>query len=283
MNSKEAEANGRWSESPRGFLIEQHIADTMTSAHWHDHIEINLLLEGSMTYLFNGKQEHVEAGRLVLFWAAIPHQTIYVIPDSPLVCIYLPLVDFLALPIEAKARQAILQGAFTQEAKPCWGIQTGATWIAEWHHGDTARRQLVVDEVGIRVRRLILDHAEGEFSRLEATVPAGPGVKYTQLLTELISSHYADALTLTSLAELADVHPTTANRAFREVLGISVMEYLTRYRLARAMQRLAETDDPIITIAYDCGFGSTARFYEIFKQRTETTPRQFRIKTRSGS
>ncbi|NLR99926.1 helix-turn-helix domain-containing protein [Rhizobium sp. P38BS-XIX] len=255
----------------------------MTSAHWHDHIEINLLLEGSMTYLFNGKQEHVEAGRLVLFWAAIPHQTIHVTPDSPLVCIYLPLVDFLALPIEAKARQAILQGAFTQESKSCWGIQTGATWIAEWRHGDTARRQLVADEVGIRVRRLILDHAEREFSRLEATVPAGPGVKYTQLLTELISSHYADALTLTSLAELADVHSTTANRAFREVLGISVMEYLTRYRLARAMQRLAETEDPIITIAYDCGFGSTARFYEIFKKRTETTPRQFRMKTRSGS
>lgn len=282
MDAEEPNANGRWVGSPREFLIEQHLADTMASAHWHDHIEINLLLEGSMTYLFNGRQEHVEAGRLVLFWAAIPHQTIFVTPESPLVCIYLPLVDFLALPIETTGRQTILQGTLIQEPKPsATQPVTGKTWMSDWEHGDNARRQLVIDEVGIKVRRLILDHADIKPSRSEATTPAGSGIKYTQILTELISLHYADALTLTSIAKLAHVHPTTANRAFREVLGISVMEYLTRYRLARAMQRLAETDDPILNIVYDCGFGSTARFYDIFKKRTEMTPRQFRIMTLS--
>jgi AraC-like DNA-binding protein len=271
----------KWVGSPRDFLIEQHVADTMTSAHWHDHIEINLLLEGSMTYLFNGKQEYVEAGRLVLFWAAIPHQTIFVTPESPLVCVYLPLVDFLAMPIETSARQAILQGAFIHEPNPSDGA-SGARWLDEWGRGDQAWRQLVTDEVRLRVRRLILDHADVRFDRREATALAGPGIRYTQVLTDLISTRYAQALTLSSIAKLARVHPTTANRAFRDVLGISVMEYLTRFRLARTMQRLAETDDPILEIAHDCGFGSAARFYDIFKKRTETTPRQFRLMTRSG-
>ncbi|MDM9624936.1 helix-turn-helix domain-containing protein [Rhizobium sp. S152] len=277
---RESGAAGKWVGSPRDFLIEQHVADTMTSAHWHDHIEINLLLEGSMTYLFNGRQEYVEAGRLVLFWAAIPHQTISVTPESPLVCIYLPLVDFLAMPIEATARQAILQGAFIHEPNPS-GETMGARWIEEWSHGDQVRRQLVNDEIGLRVRRLILDHADVGFNRREATALAGPSVRYTQTLTDLISTRYPEALTLTSIAKLARVHPTTANRSFRDVLGISVMEYLTRFRLARAMQRLAETDDAILEIAHDCGFGSSARFYDIFKKRTETTPRQFRLMTRS--
>lgn len=283
MNSEESNIAGRWVGSPRDFLIEQHVADTMRSAHWHDHIEINLLLEGSMTYLFNGRQEHVVAGRLVLFWAAIPHQTIFVTANSPLVCIYLPLVDFLALPIEATARQAILQGAFVHEPNPSLAASAlGAQWEGEWNHGDQVRRQLVNDEVGLRVRRLILDHSDGGFDRREATALAGgPGIRYTQILTELISTRYCEPLTLTSIAKLARVHPTTANRAFRDVLGISVMEYLTRFRLARAMQKLAETDDPILNVAHDCGFGSTARFYDIFRKRTDTTPRQFRIMTRS--
>jgi transcriptional regulator GlxA family with amidase domain len=93
------------------------------------------------------------------------------------------------------------------------------------------------------VRRLILDHADGAFNRKDVTALAGTGIRYTQVLTELISTRYSEPLTLTSIAKLARVHPTTANRAFRDILGISVMEYLTRFRLARAMHRLAETDD----------------------------------------
>jgi AraC-like DNA-binding protein len=42
------------------------------------------------------------------------------------------------------------------------------------------------------------------------------------------------------------------------------------------MQRLAETEDSILEIALDCGFGSSSRFYDVFKLRTGTTPRQFR-------
>ena len=44
------------------------------------------------------------------------------------------------------------------------------------------------------------------------------------------------------------------------------------------MQRLADTDEPILQIAYDCGFGSTSQFYELFRKRIGATPRQFRAR-----
>jgi len=274
-------SEGKWIGSPRDFTVERHVADTMISAHWHDHIEINLLLEGSMTYLFNGKQEYVEAGRMVLFWAAIPHQTIFVTPESPLVCVYLPLVDFLALPIDAASRQAVLQGAFVNEAEASSGtINVRERWADEWLVGGSARQQLVKDEVSIVVRRLILDHTFDRLAMASNPRLSGSEIRYTQLLTNLIGQRYGEALTLAAIAKHANVHSTTASRAFRSVLGISVMEYLTRYRLARAMQRLAETDDSILDIADDCGFGSAARFYEVFKRQTGMTPRHFRVSTR---
>ncbi len=274
-------SEGMWLGSPREFTVERHVADTMTSAHWHDHIEINLLLEGSMTYLFNGRQEYVEAGRMVLFWAAIPHQTVVVTPDSPLICVYLPLVEFLSMPIDAGSRQAVLQGAFVDEAGPASGtINARRRWADEWSGGGPARRQLVKDEVSIAVRRLIADHTFDKPPVVSNPRLSGSEIRYTQLLTELIGRRYSEALTLASIAKHANVHSTTATRAFRSVLGISVMEYVTRYRLARAMQRLAETDDSILEIADDCGFGSVARFYEVFKRQTGMTPRHFRISTR---
>ena len=274
-------SEGKWLGSPRGFAIERHVADTMTSAHWHDHIEINLLLAGSMTYLFNGRQEYVGAGRMVLFWAAIPHQTVVVTPESPLVCVYLPLVDFLSLPIDARSRQAVLQGAFVDEAGPVGGtINARTRWADEWSAGGPARQQLVKDEVSIAVRRLIADHMFDKPPVISNPRLSGSEIRYTQLLTELIGRRYSEALTLASIAKHANVHSTTATRAFRSVLGISVMDYLTRYRLARAMQRLAETDESILEIADGCGFGSVARFYEVFKGQTGTTPKKFRISTR---
>lgn len=260
-------------------MVERHIADAMAAPHWHDHVELNLLMEGRMTYLFNGRQEQVEAGRLVLFWAAIPHQTIAVAENAPLVCLYVPLVDFLSLPVDRKARQSIMQGRFlAQGNQETMDALTLPRWEKEWQFGSAARRKLVVEEARLRIRRLILDNAEIDNSptHVSPTSLAGHAVRHVELLIDLINSRYADPISVADLAKLAGMHPSTANSAFRKILGISVNEYLTRHRIARAMQLLTDTDDPVLQIGFDCGFGSSSRFYEIFKERTGTTPRHFR-------
>ncbi len=270
-----------WSAPSHSFFIERHVASAMSAAHWHDHVELNVLLDGRMTYLFNGGQVQVEAGQLSLFWAAIPHQVIMVTSETPVICIYLPLVDFLGLPLAQPSRQTVMQGAFVKETIA--GLTTSlaaSRWLEEWETGGELRRQLVCDEVKLAVRRLILDEADAPAPAANFGVPHNQAVGHAQRITAMINERYDEALTLTSLSKFAGVHSATANRAFRDVLGISVTEYLTRYRLARAMQRLAETDDGVLDIALSCGFGSNSRFYEIFRQRTGMTPRQFRASTR---
>lgn len=267
----------------RDFFVERIIANTMIGAHWHDHVELNIMLDGGMTYLFDGRQEHVEPGRLALFWAAIPHQTIVVTPGASLICIYLPLADFLALPLPEASRRGLMQGDFVTEAvkRPVTPV-VAEQWHSEWQTGDTQRRQIVSDEVKLSVRRLFLDHATGGGHVVSNRHPLSPALRHAQLLTQIINVHFAAPLTLGTIGDMAGLHPTTANRAFRDVLGISVIEYLTRYRLSRAMQQLTGTDDALIKVVMDCGFGSTARFYQVFKDRTGKTPRQFRQMMRRG-
>lgn len=273
-----------------GFCVEHHVANAMGAAHWHDHVEVNLLLNGRMTYLFNGRQEQVGPGRLVLFWAAIPHRTVDVEEDSELVCAYLPLIDFLALSVDRQAKQAVMQGRFLGDVRPdaADGI-TVKRWAVDWPTASEARRRLIGEEVRLRIRRFLLDQAEAP---AEATVAAGPGVstsrsimRHAEALAEVVNRHYREPLTLARLAELAGVHPSTANKSFRRVLGVSVNEYVIRYRLAQAMQRLADTDEPILQIAFDCGFGSSSQFYDLFRQRIGTTPKAFRssVRARAGS
>lgn len=271
-----------WVLPSKTLFVEQHMASPMAAAHWHDHVELNLLTGGGMTYFFDGRQEHVEAGRLVLFWAAIPHQTIAVTDLAPLICIYLPLTDFLALPIDPSSRQAIMQGAFLRGGEGCAaGLGLVETWLADWQSRSEVRRQLVQEEIKLAVRRLILDQADRSIATDRVGPPVSQAVGHVQRLTEVINARFGEPLTLSALSAFAGVHPATANRAFREVLGLSVMDYLARVRLARAMQQLVETDSAILAIALDSGFGSLSRFYDVFKDRVGVTPRQFRLATRA--
>jgi AraC family transcriptional regulator, melibiose operon regulatory protein len=272
------------------FHIERHVADAMGAAHWHEHVEVNLLLNGRMTYLFNGRREQVGAGRLVLFWAAIPHRTIDVEADTRLICAYLPLIDFLALSVDRQVKQSVMQGAFLSDARP--DLTDGATaarWAADWQAASEARRRLIGEEVRLRIRRFVLDQLDAP-AKAPGRANSGPSasrsiVRHAEALADLVNLHFPEHLTLQRLADLAGIHPSTANKSFRRVLGLSVNEYVIRYRLAQAMQRLADTDEPILQIAFDCGFGSSSQFYDVFRQRIGTTPRAFRssVRQRIGS
>ncbi|MDO8358497.1 MAG: AraC family transcriptional regulator, partial [Devosia sp.] len=146
--------------------------------------------------------------------------------------------------------------------------------------------QLVADEVKLRVRRLSLDQSAANPTRVEPRPTLGPArrdrVFRAEALVELINAHYAEPLSVPRLAALANMPSTTAASTFRSVMGLSINEYLIRYRLAQALQRLTDTDDPILDVAFACGFGSASRFYDLFRQRVGDAPLQFRRKVRRG-
>jgi AraC-like DNA-binding protein len=264
------------------FQIERHIADTMGAAHWHSHVELNLLESGEMTYLFNERRERIEAGRLVLFWAAIPHRTIDVQASSPLICAYIPLADFLALPLDGAFKRRLMQGhLLTAPAPDDLDVALANRWLRDWQLAEPRHQRLVADELMLRVRRFALEVGDLE----SAAVPTGgssrpPPIERVERLVDLIHARFSEPLSLSRLAGLAGIHPSTAETAFRRVLGVTVNEYLLRYRLAQALHRLADSDEPILDVAFSCGFGSASRFYSAFKERTGTTPRQFRARMR---
>jgi AraC family transcriptional regulator len=81
---------------------------------------------------------------------------------------------------------------------------------------------------------------------------------------------------LGELAEAVGVHPVTLARGFRKAYGCSVGTYLRRLRVARAAQRLAETDDALAEIALSAGFADQSHFSNLFRRETGVSPSAFR-------
>jgi transcriptional regulator GlxA family with amidase domain len=68
---------------------------------------------------------------------------------------------------------------------------------------------------------------------------------------------------------------------FRERCRMSVMEYVTSFRLSHALQLMAASDETILDIALDSGFGSLSRFYAVFQKTYGTPPARYRARLRN--
>jgi AraC-like DNA-binding protein len=81
--------------------------------------------------------------------------------------------------------------------------------------------------------------------------------------------------TLPELAARAGMSRSIFAQRFKQTVGVAPMEYLTRWRMLRAGDQLASSDDPISVIARALGYESEAAFSTAFKRIMGCSPRQY--------
>jgi AraC-like DNA-binding protein len=81
--------------------------------------------------------------------------------------------------------------------------------------------------------------------------------------------------TLQALAERAGMSRSTFALRFKETVGASPLEYLTRWRMLLAADRLENSCDSISVIALSLGYESESAFSTAFKRVTGRSPRRY--------
>lgn len=92
----------------------------------------------------------------------------------------------------------------------------------------------------------------------------------------LVQTNYNNPLSLEQMAETAGLSPKYFCRVFREMTHHTPVEYLNLYRVNCACDKLRNTDDPIIDVAYGCGFNDFSYFIKMFKRYKGMTPFKYR-------
>jgi AraC-like DNA-binding protein len=80
---------------------------------------------------------------------------------------------------------------------------------------------------------------------------------------------------LQELAEHAGMSRSSFALRFKETVGASPMEYLTRWRMLLAGERLASSNDTIAVIAQSLGYDSESAFSTAFKRVMKSPPRHY--------
>jgi AraC-like DNA-binding protein len=119
--------------------------------------------------------------------------------------------------------------------------------------------------------------------RLHLTDAASAGCGWLSALSDkhtsiaIASMHNAPAYpwTLQSLAERVGMSRSVFALHFRETVGATPMEYLTRWRMLLAADRLKNSSDGLSTIAQSLGYESESAFGKAFRRVMGCSPRQY--------
>lgn len=93
-----------------------------------------------------------------------------------------------------------------------------------------------------------------------------------------IDRHLDDDLTLKGLADTAGLSPNYFSHIFKEMIGISLWDYITVKRIEKAVHLIRNTDKKMtmLDIATKCGFNNTVNFNKAFKKYKGITPGELR-------
>jgi AraC-like DNA-binding protein len=97
----------------------------------------------------------------------------------------------------------------------------------------------------------------------------------SQRVATYIDQHFAEHITLMSLARMSGWCTRPLSRAFRSTMHMSIRQYLQQTRIDHAAARLRE-GDKVESVVAAVGWRGRKNFFSQFKRRVGTTPARYR-------
>ena len=288
-----------YADIPIGFFKGQFSAypNGSVPTHWHEDIELISPNEGEAVYNINGKLVTVSSGEGLLINSRRLHSAcLKDMRDCYYdLLIFHPIMLCISEDIEKKAVKPIIGSSFDYIL-----LKKGIAWHENILHWFSMIRERHIDKnmpkafapIEYSVLKDNQDSSEKcamiglvnlIWSEISANITPDerPHAESSQLtsmkvMIAYIDKHYAEKLTLDSIAEAGHVSKRTCGNLFERFLYISPMKYLNEYRLKQSILLLENTDMSITEIALACGFSGASYYAESFRRELGKSPSEYR-------
>lgn len=247
-------------------------------AHTHDYYEFYLFLEGDLDLEISGHASPLHPGDMVLVPPGVSHHALMHSSDRP----YRRFVLWVSQEYAARLLKESPDYVFLMQRAATSGrcyyhfheaefssIQSRLIRLLEEFHsnryGRNAAVYLALNDLLLYMNRIIYER--------EHPVVSGSG-DLMQEITLFIDEHLTEDLSLDVLADHVCLSKYYIAHYFKDNLGISIHQYITKKRLQSCSEAIAAGSD--ITRTFDeYGFRDYSSFYRMFRKEYGMSPREY--------
>ena len=153
-----------------------------------------------------------------------------------------------------------------------WFLKQIIVELAEQRLGGSLIVQALASSLLTQTLRLYLEgHIDQRVGWLRA-------MEDVQLKMAVAAMHQnpGQSWTLQELAHVSGISRSAFAHRFKTIVGVSAMEYLIRWRMLLAGDRLLTTEETVYQIAFSLGYDSEASFRTAFRKVMDRSPKQYR-------
>lgn len=245
---------------------------------YHEHpagsIEFNYIVDGNCYYDIDGEIYELGRKNLLIVNGSTPHKLIS--PDS---CINMSINFYQSVLTPAMGSLSSLTLIYPALQDMFSHLHTGMViknakslfpLLQEIYNETNNKKDLcflniLVNKTLIEVLRLKENEKE-------------PADYYVEQVKNYINYHFFSIHNIEEIASHVSLHKVYLQRIFKEKTGVTVWDYLTRYRMEKAAYFLVYSDTPISDIDELVGVNSRQNFYVLFKKIYKVSPSQYRKK-----
>ncbi len=160
----------------------------------------------------------------------------------------------------------------------CGGVTAGIdlclSLIAEdWGH-ELAMK--VAKRLIVYIRR---DGGQSQYSPYLAVGPDQDSI--VSRVVKFVTKHISDVLTIEDIADAVGISRRTFSRTFARHAHVTPSVFVEQLRIDVARKLLEETDVPLKTVAFRCGFRNATHMRMIFTRQLDITPKRYRERVRA--
>jgi AraC-like DNA-binding protein/mannose-6-phosphate isomerase-like protein (cupin superfamily) len=253
--------------------------------HWHDHLEIALVLEGRGDVLFGRRAMPAEPGDVFFIDNSQPHVA-RAKPDASLrLLLVLFRPELIAGPGCRELDRGYLAPFLTDERTASPRVCGDSTLAAElapvlrelgavWDRHDPAEQHLA--DATLRRALALVNRERGAGRGSTGRRAAADRREQIRPVLAYIDGHCRESITLGDVAEVVHVSPSRVRHVFKDVTGVSFKEYVTQVRVAEAKRLLLATDLSVAEIARAVSYTNLHQFYKVFYRSCSMSPAEYR-------
>ncbi len=253
--------------------------------HWHDHLEIALVLEGRGAFLFGRRAMAAEVGDIFFIDNSQPHVALADPGTSLRLLLVLFRPELIAGPgcreldLGYLAPFRVDERVASPRIRGCSALAGEITPVLHelrdiWDRHDPAERHLA--DATLRRALALVNREQGAAPRAAHVRAAADRREQIRPVLAYVDRHCRDSITLDDVAEVVHVSPSRVRHVFKDVTGVSFKEYVTQVRVAEAKRLLLGTDLSVAEIARAVSYTNINQFYKVFYRSCAMSPGEYR-------